>query len=672
MPEVKLVPQPLLFHFINVNEDPKVAAQRGRVKREVRQHVMHNHVRKKNCSRQQMQQAQQQQRRRMLGEKQGCDRDAGHRRAAQQQEQQEQQERQERQEQQQQKRRKSQSDNRGVERHDSVVQQLPKEEQARQQYSSGSVTEALTPAASIISTNTNAVDVDGISTSHAADSYLTPLSIASPYSTISTYSENVMMRSTSTQTECSSYAQPPVKQEEMEAAHSVSLTFDPRSLQSHRFDPFACLPLTDLHTDRLAWWHFQNTVHEDAAAAKAAVVRIPAVEHMVKRRMLAYWWIALSDKAHLHGLICLIEAKRAYITGRKDKANYLHHKVQTSALVRKEPQANIRLVVLMSCLVGLALHDEGLDAAQMHMDSIVRLVTEKDALSQIDRTAFRFIVRNDLRLTAARGYDRRPMLPFIHRYPYPESNARIRQVAKHGAQQTMKLLPSHPMYTTTQKAELHDLFIKLHEMTQLCDLDEPAPEDVNALEGVMYWIEYHMSTIFFEQQDHNNNNNKNNNNNTRQASFNPLFTMVLAAQAFANSCMRFPYHTWQSTSQRRILRRLYDSLAMASTPRQCCTPLPLTEEWVAANGSIESLESLLWVLSVAQSVVRRLTGGVKDELAARRLLSQLNDTRAVLQIGDVKSFESFLRRFPWTERFSPKDCEVVWDDMGCFLQGTYL
>lgn len=173
---------------------------------------------------------------------------------------------------------------------------------------------------------------------------------------------------------------------------------------------------------------------------------------------------------------------------------------------------------------------------------------------------------------------------------------------------------------------------------------------------------------------------------SRQYISSPFDSVVLAAQLFASSSMRFTFHTWQSAPQPKTLRQLCTSLKR---------PGRLLEEWENHG----HLESLLWVLFIARSTARNLllkrepwishwtdTGQSRNpdshtdtalKLHKRIdsagpnsvfslgsfLLEKLQDVVSKLKINNADEFKRVLRNFPWTEHFSAKDCDPTWKEI---------
>lgn len=108
------------------------------------------------------------------------------------------------------------------------------------------------------------------------------------------------------------------------------ININPRSLQSHRFDPFMALPINDNYIDSIAWWHFKNPFHDGLSDRK-----IPSVELIIRERMLAYWRMAQDYEGLLHSLICLTETKKGHLTGKRDDVRYFHHKGQAHEIILK-------------------------------------------------------------------------------------------------------------------------------------------------------------------------------------------------------------------------------------------------------------------------------------------------------------------------------------------------
>ncbi|KAF1349698.1 hypothetical protein BDV97DRAFT_421513 [Delphinella strobiligena] len=75
---------------------------------------------------------------------------------------------------------------------------------------------------------------------------------------------------------------------------------------------------------------------------------------------------------------------------------------------------------MMSCLAGLTLRDEGVDAARVHMDAVIK---HNSDLSKYGDVPFRLLARNDLLLAAADGS--RPSLPFCPRQTHLKPRASI-------------------------------------------------------------------------------------------------------------------------------------------------------------------------------------------------------------------------------------------------------
>lgn len=117
--------------------------------------------------------------------------------------------------------------------------------------------------------------------------------------------------------------------------------FNPPSLQSHRFDPFDALPVNDSYIDAVTGWHFSHIVQH------VGLLGIPSVDLMAKERTMAYWRKAQSDKGHFYSLICLIEAKRARLTGQRDDVQYLEHRGEVIRMLNAE--LNSKLLVKSPC-----------------------------------------------------------------------------------------------------------------------------------------------------------------------------------------------------------------------------------------------------------------------------------------------------------------------------------
>lgn len=321
------------------------------------------------------------------------------------------------------------------------------------------------------------------------------------------------------------------------------------------------------------------------------------------------------------------------------------------------------MIVLMSCLAGLTLRDEGVDAARVHMNAVIK---HNPDLSRYGDVPFRLLARNDLLLAAADGS--RPSLPFSPRQTHLKPRAPILFMAGQSALRTMDLLPQ----ACQGQAVVHTIFLKLHELGLLCDLDQATETDVRVLDSVMYCTEYHLCLAASVS-------------GTQDIS-GPFDSVVLAAQLFASSSMRFTFHTWQSAPQPKTLRQLYTSLKQSER---------LLEEWEKHG----RLESLLWVLFIGRSTARNLllkrepwvshltdTGQSRNSeshtnttLSFQKrigslgtdsvfflgsfLVKKLQDVVRKLKINNADEFERVLRLFPWTEHFSAKDCEQTWNEI---------
>lgn len=324
----------------------------------------------------------------------------------------------------------------------------------------------------------------------------------------------------------------------------------------------------------------------------------------------------------------------------------------------------------MYCLSGVTLLDEGMKAATLHMNALIDVAAKSPDLSGYDGIAFLFIVRNDLRLAAAAF--RKPVLPFCDRYAHLRPDVSLLSMASQLTLRTLKL--SGRIYD--DQAIIYETFYRLHQLALLCDLHEPSINDVRCLEGVMYWVDYHLCTLT-----------SNEGLSCSEVAFLPSTVVSIAAQLFAWSCLKFANHIWQTSSMKNVFRRLCRALLQRTT---------LLEDWQEHR----QLESLLWVLFIAhgishmtspyyEAVVSRCrepsgkkkhvtrtlltlgaTVGIHDlaqdsPLSVEMLLvEKLREVITRLEIHDEAKFEEVLRLFPWTKHFSAECCKRAWEEAG--------
>lgn len=128
-----------------------------------------------------------------------------------------------------------------------------------------------------------------------------------------------------------------------DSEHQICVS--PKSLQCHRFDPFASLAVNSECVDSIAWWHFKvpfpQPTHTDLKLASG-------IEQVFKNRMADYWHMSRVEPGSFHTLVCLSEYKKATITGHNmDKVLYLHHKGEVLKAIDAELKSQFPLRALL-------------------------------------------------------------------------------------------------------------------------------------------------------------------------------------------------------------------------------------------------------------------------------------------------------------------------------------